>query len=422
MPTPMDSAHLRPADIERRARILAVAQQEFLQEGFEGCSVGRIAGRAGVSKREVYRYFPGKTALFEAVAHDILGRAGRTMAATPSAGSSRRAVLLRYARGVLDAYSDPTHLQLLRTAIVAGRHFPELAAALQRERVGRPKPASVRSRRLIAPQRIVASDPLSVIRLGSLAIDGSRFLLGTPLPLPRQRADMADAAVRLYLHGYRRVGSMRLPFASRTDGSIDEPSPPWSATLRMPAERVNSLLNGAMEQFLRKGYRAANLDRVTRTAGVSDATVHRHFRTKEGLFRYAVAKRIFEIGQAASRGTECEDPESALAALARKTLDWHVRPENMAFQRLLIDVAPEFPELARSLHDTLSNGTARALQAALRAHDLPPAGDMAARTFRSLATLGYWLIEICVTPSSTERQLISREAARIFLRGVAAAK
>lgn len=418
----MDSLHLRSPDIERRTRILAVAQREFLKEGFEGCSVDRIAAGAEVSKREVYRYFSSKTALFEAVARDIFGRASRTMAEASGAGKSHHAVLLRHARGILAAYSDETHLQLLRTAIVAGRHFPKLAAELQREVFGPPRLRNAHPGRLVGPQRLIASDPLSVIRLGSLAIDGSRFLLGTPLPSTRQRAEMAESAVGLYLSGYRSVRSRSLPFASRVGSTVSEPKPPWGTSLRMPQERMSTFLNVAMEEFLDRGYRAVNLDRLTRSAGISDATVYRHFGGKEGLFRYLVERRIFEISKAASWSFDAEDPEQAVAALARRTLDWHVRPDSIALQRLMIDVAPAFPDLARTLHDTLAGSTAGALQTVLQAQGLPPPSDMAARTFHGLATLGYWLLEICVTPSSAERQLISQETARIFLRGVAAAK
>lgn len=411
---------LQPADIERRARILGVAQREFLKEGLEGCSIDRIAAQAEVSKREVYRYFSGKTALFEAVAHDIFGRARHTMAGTPSTGRSRRAILLWYASGVLIAYSDRTHLQLVRAAVAAGRHFPELAAKLQRDRASG-KPVEGRLAELISQQHLGNGDPaLQAVRLASLAIDGSRFLLGTPLPSPEQRKKMADAAVDFYLHGYRGVESGILPFRPRHVGSAaGSPKRAWGASLRVPPERARTLLNVALEQFLDKGYGAVNLDTVAKAVGVSNATIYRHFGNKEGLFRHVIGERIAEIAQTPPRRFDAGDLRNAITALARDLLDWHVRPDSIALQRLMIEEAPGFTDLARTLHDTLAGLAARDLQAILRAHGQPPASDMAARTFRSFATLGPWLIEICHTPSSLERHALSEETAQVFLQGAA---
>lgn len=408
--------HLQPEDTKRRARILRVAQREFLNEGFEGCSIDRIAAKAAVSKREVYRYFSSKKALFETVAHDVFERASRTMAEIPGANRSRRAILLRYAQGVLTSYSDRIHLQLVRTAVAAGRHFPKLATELQRERAEQPVRLGSQSSYL----RIAASEPaLSAVRLASLAIDGSRFLLGTPLPSIQQRAEMAEAAVSLYLQGYRGVESRRLPFASRPASSINGATRTvWGSSVRVPQERLTALQNVALEQFLKKGYRAVNLDQVAKMAGVSNATVYRHFGSKEGLFRHVIGERILEIDHTAPRVSAGGDPESAVASLAREILDWHVRPDSIALQRLMIEVAPTFPDLARALHDTLTGVAARSLQAVLRAHGQPPASDMAARTFRSLATLGPWLIEICATPTSAERHDLSQVSAQIFLQGM----
>jgi AcrR family transcriptional regulator len=48
-----------------RARILTVASELFYFEGINATGVERIASRASVSKRTLYRHFPSKTALVE---------------------------------------------------------------------------------------------------------------------------------------------------------------------------------------------------------------------------------------------------------------------------------------------------------------------------------------------------------------------
>ena len=52
---------------EKQSRILAVAAQEFAQNGFHGASLNRIIAAAGVSKGAMYYYFEDKADLFVTV-------------------------------------------------------------------------------------------------------------------------------------------------------------------------------------------------------------------------------------------------------------------------------------------------------------------------------------------------------------------
>ena len=56
---------------ERRASILAVAKILFADKGYNGVSVDEIAKRLGVSPAVLYRHFPSKEALYEAVLNHI---------------------------------------------------------------------------------------------------------------------------------------------------------------------------------------------------------------------------------------------------------------------------------------------------------------------------------------------------------------
>jgi len=47
-----------------QARILAAAEQEFAEHGYEGARIDKIVRRAGVSKNLAYHYFGGKEDLF----------------------------------------------------------------------------------------------------------------------------------------------------------------------------------------------------------------------------------------------------------------------------------------------------------------------------------------------------------------------
>lgn len=56
----------RPRDPERMRRVIEMAEQLFLEQGFERTSVEAVAKASGVSKMTIYSYFPTKKALFEA--------------------------------------------------------------------------------------------------------------------------------------------------------------------------------------------------------------------------------------------------------------------------------------------------------------------------------------------------------------------
>lgn len=52
---------------EVRARILEAALEVFASRGFAGTTMGAIAERAGLATAGLYRYYPGKQELFDAV-------------------------------------------------------------------------------------------------------------------------------------------------------------------------------------------------------------------------------------------------------------------------------------------------------------------------------------------------------------------
>src|SRR4029079_10854895 len=66
---------IRPDD-ETRDLIIEAARQEFHASGYAGASMGRVAERAGVSTKTMYRLIPTKAELFQSV---VSGRISRFM-------------------------------------------------------------------------------------------------------------------------------------------------------------------------------------------------------------------------------------------------------------------------------------------------------------------------------------------------------
>ena len=57
---------------ERRAHIMAAARRCFIRDGFHAASMQDLVQEAGMSSKEVYRYFPSKDAVIEAIAAENL--------------------------------------------------------------------------------------------------------------------------------------------------------------------------------------------------------------------------------------------------------------------------------------------------------------------------------------------------------------
>ena len=114
-------------------------------------------------------------------------------------------------------------------------------------------------------------------------------------------------------------------------------------------DKVEQILQGAMQEFLQHGYAGTSMDRVAVAAGVSKATVYSHFQDKEGLFKVlleqlASKKNISIFGTEPIEG----EPSAILHQVATKALEHMLNDkEHSAFMRVLIGESGRFPELAQ---------------------------------------------------------------------------
>jgi AcrR family transcriptional regulator len=131
------------ADARRnREKVLLAARDAFAELGF-GVPLDEIAARAGVGPGTVYRHFPTKEALFEAVIHarveDLIADArGRSGAADPGAAFfaflARLGQEARVKRDLPDAIAVPGPLQdALLQAIGALLSRAQRAGAVRRD-------------------------------------------------------------------------------------------------------------------------------------------------------------------------------------------------------------------------------------------------------------------------------------------------
>ena len=114
-------------------RILDVATELFLREGYGATSIEAVAARAGISKRTFYHRFDGKASLFAAVVHRIIERIRPPASVPLLVGTTLPEVLTRLAGFILDAALSPQAIALHRLITAESARFPELARAVNDE-------------------------------------------------------------------------------------------------------------------------------------------------------------------------------------------------------------------------------------------------------------------------------------------------
>ena len=123
----------RSSPDERRDHIIAVAAAAFADEGYGATSMSTIATRLGGSKATLYKYFPSKELLFEAVMQQRCQRVLAPLRDLRSNGSDDLETLLagfgaRFLTKIYESSALDVH-RLIQSEV--GR-FPELAEAFFR--------------------------------------------------------------------------------------------------------------------------------------------------------------------------------------------------------------------------------------------------------------------------------------------------
>lgn len=125
---------------DKRARLLEAALELFERRGFDGVAVPEIAVRAGVATGTVYRYFPSKEALVNALYQQWKGAYNAKVLAPMPRGLTIRDSFTEYWQRITDfARANPRAVRFLdlhhhgeyldEASRAAGRPFLEVAEA-----------------------------------------------------------------------------------------------------------------------------------------------------------------------------------------------------------------------------------------------------------------------------------------------------
>ncbi|MFG3706354.1 TetR/AcrR family transcriptional regulator [Micromonospora sp. NPDC047670] len=176
----------------RQQEIFNTTLTLLAEKGYEGLTIEGVAGRAGVNKTTIYRWWPSKAALLA----EALVEASMLDQPTPDTGSLR---------GDLEALTDnivalltaPPAADVAVAALAAAAHRPELAASAQRffvDRFAREQP--IFERAVARGELAKEADPMTIMDM----IAGAVWLRAV---FRRQRVDreFVHRVVATALHG-----------------------------------------------------------------------------------------------------------------------------------------------------------------------------------------------------------------------------
>lgn len=112
---------------QKREQILQGAMQVFLQSGYAGTSMDRVAAEAGVAKQTIYSHFQDKEGLFKALMEQVTLDRFRSVLCLEDFEGDPTVRLRQLAETYLTNVADQNYLSLTRIIIGESERFPELA-------------------------------------------------------------------------------------------------------------------------------------------------------------------------------------------------------------------------------------------------------------------------------------------------------
>ena len=199
--------------------------------------------------------------------------------------------------------------------------------------------------------------------------------------------------------------------------------------MRLPApDRKKQLLEIAMKLFSDKGFDGTSTREIAEAAGVNEALIFRHFRSKEDLFWAVLSDRVERRGRnrRIRELTKSEgDFREVLVAIAETLLDR--TDDDAAVTRLLLYSALRNRELSHRFFRTYGQEKLETLAdhirvgiAAGRLRAVNPA--IAARSFLGMIVYHYLVEEVFGVPHAqglSTREL-AEELVSIFIEGISA--
>jgi AcrR family transcriptional regulator len=159
-------------------------------------------------------------------------------------------------------------------------------------------------------------------------------------------------------------------------------------------EKFEQILQGAMQEFLARGYAGTSMEKVAAAAGVSKPTVYSYFKDKEVLFQFLIENLVKKKFNSAFRNQPLEGkPEIVLRNIADTASTNFAEDEEFScFMRTIIGESGRFPELAKICVKNLLEPEIEAIGQYLAAHPELKISDPQAAALLFISTLAHYHI------------------------------
>ncbi len=144
-------------------------------------------------------------------------------------------------------------------------------------------------------------------------------------------------------------------------------SDPQHATPEFPSTKRDAIIEAATACFLSNGFGATSMDKVAAAAGVAKQTLYHYFGNKNGLFEATLRHVTGQITHVLFDHQPLDrDPAETLRRFGSEVMEVTLRPQSVAFMRLLITEAGKHREVIDTLFRQAIDGVSDTLADYLR--------------------------------------------------------
>ena len=197
------------SDVETRTIIVEAARTEFAHSGYAATGMENVARRAGVSTKTLYRLFPTKAAVFEAMVTERIEAFVSVVKLRACDGSDVEAALTEALQVCADLMLDGEVISLQRVILADSDKFPDVAETFFHKAITPTQNALANWLRAQQQRGTIELDDVNAaagMLLGMLAFQPHRSVMFGHRPaLTKEERDLrAKTCAKLFLRGCRR--------------------------------------------------------------------------------------------------------------------------------------------------------------------------------------------------------------------------
>lgn len=193
---------------------------------------------------------------------------------------------------------------------------------------------------------------------------------------------------------------------------------------RRPDARPDEILDAALDAFVERGFEATRMEDVAARAGLSKAGVYLYFESKEALLKALILRAVKPVADQAEALAEgsLQQPLEALTLIVGAVAARLEDPRVAAVPRLVLSIAPRFPELVAFYRAAVVDRARMAVEALVRACIAqgvfrPVSADAAARLIIGPLVMGALLRHVLQADAAPPDPALHLD---LVLRGLAA--